>query len=123
MNRTKLVVELTKECEPSQKAGRNKMQYNEYLITDGLERIQTMNASTWKSIDVIAYALLIIGALNWGLVGFFGFDLVAALFGPMTALSRMVYGLVGLAAFYDLLSLPSIFKRWEIHMHHRPVQA
>ena len=82
-----------------------------------------MNSATWKTIDVFAYALLLIGALNWGLVGFLGFDLVAVLFGNMSMLSRIVYGLVGLAALYDLLSLPAIFKRWEIHLHHRPVQA
>jgi uncharacterized membrane protein YuzA (DUF378 family) len=82
-----------------------------------------MKASMLKSIDIIAYALLIIGALNWGLVGFLGFDLVATLFGQMSVLSRMVYGLVGLAALYDLLSLPSIFKRWDIHLQHHPVQA
>ena len=81
-----------------------------------------MNTSTWKSIDIVAYALLIIGALNWGLMGLFGFDLVAGLFGHMTMLSRIVYALVGLAALYDLLSLPSIFKRWEIHLHPHPVQ-
>ncbi len=82
-----------------------------------------MKASTLKSIDVFAYALLMIGALNWGLVGLFGFDLVAGLFGPMTMLSRFVYALVGLAALYDVLSLPSIFKRWEIRLHHHPAQA
>ena len=82
-----------------------------------------MNASTWKSIDIVAYVLLLVGALNWGLVGFFGFDLVAGLFGQMTMLSRIVYGLVGLAALYDVLSLPSIFKRWQIHLRHRPLQA
>ncbi len=76
-----------------------------------------------KSIDIIAYALLLIGALNWGLVGFLGFDLVAALFGQMSVLSRAVYALVGIAAIYDLLSLPSIFKRWDIHLQHDPVQA
>ena len=82
-----------------------------------------MKASTWKTIDIIAYALLLIGALNWGLVGFFGFDLVATLFGQMTLFSRIVYALVGFAAFYDLVSLPAIFKRWEIHMHEHPVHA
>ena len=45
----------------------------------------------------IALTLVIIGAVNWGLVGLFGFDLVAALFGPASALSRLVYSLVGLA--------------------------
>jgi uncharacterized membrane protein YuzA (DUF378 family) len=42
--------------------------------------------------------LLIVGGLNWRLVGAFDFDLVAAIFGPMTLLSRLVYVLVGLAA-------------------------
>lgn len=81
-----------------------------------------MKESTWKSIDMIAYALLIVGALNWGLMGLLGIDLVAGLFGHMTAPSRFFYGLVGLAACYDLLSLRAIFKRWEIHLH-RPAQA
>ena len=42
--------------------------------------------------------LLIVGGLNWGLVGLFEFDLVAAIFGDMTALSRIVYVLVGISA-------------------------
>ena len=42
--------------------------------------------------------LSLIGALNWGLVGFFKFDFVAWLFGPMTWLSRLVYAIIGLAA-------------------------
>ena len=52
----------------------------------------------------ICYYLVIIGAINWGLVGFFGFDLVAAIFGDMTLLSRIVYGLVGIAAVILLLN-------------------
>lgn len=47
----------------------------------------------------LARTLVLIGALNWGLIGLFGFDLVAALFGgPTTLLSRIVYSLVGIAA-------------------------
>jgi len=46
----------------------------------------------------IAFALVIVGALNWGLVGFFAFDLVAAIFGPMSMGARIVYALVGLSA-------------------------
>ena len=42
--------------------------------------------------------LSLIGALNWGLVGFFRFDLVAWVFGPMTLLSRLVYAIIGVAA-------------------------
>ncbi|MBQ9090099.1 MAG: DUF378 domain-containing protein [Alphaproteobacteria bacterium] len=46
----------------------------------------------------ILSALCLIGALNWGLIGFFGLDLVALLFGPMTFVSRLIYALVGLSA-------------------------
>lgn len=59
--------------------------------------------ATRTPIDWIAGALLVIGGLNWGLVGLFGFDLVAAIFGPMSAVSRIVYVLVGLSAVYCLV--------------------
>ena len=56
-----------------------------------------------KAINVIALILIIIGALNWGLWGFFKFDLVAWLFGGNTSgLSRIVYSLVGLAGLWSL---------------------
>lgn len=79
--------------------------------------------SVLRTVDAIAYALLLIGALNWGMVGFFDFNVVGAIFGDITLLSRFIYALVGLAAIYDLILLPSIFRRWEIHLRHRPAQA
>ena len=51
-----------------------------------------------RTLDTLALVLLIVGGLNWGLVGAFDFDLVATLFGEMSALSRIVYVLVGLSA-------------------------
>lgn len=51
-----------------------------------------------------SYILVLIGALNWGLVGFFHFDLVAAIFGEMTVLSRAVYGIVGLSAIVSAIT-------------------
>ena len=51
-----------------------------------------------KQLQKIAQVLLIVGGLNWGLVGLFELDLVAAIFGDMTALSRIVYVLVGISA-------------------------
>jgi uncharacterized membrane protein YuzA (DUF378 family) len=56
----------------------------------------------YKLLDYVALALLIVGGLNWGLIGIFTFDLVAAVFGPMTLLSRLVYVLVGFAAVYGI---------------------
>ena len=51
-----------------------------------------------KILKCICFWLVFIGALNWGLVGFFGFDLVAFLLGDMTLWSRIVYGIIGIAA-------------------------
>ncbi|MFH1780936.1 MAG: DUF378 domain-containing protein [Candidatus Nealsonbacteria bacterium] len=56
-----------------------------------------------KVIGLTAFILVIIGALNWGLIGFFKFDLVATLFGEMTTITRVIYGLVGLAAIAKLV--------------------
>jgi uncharacterized membrane protein YuzA (DUF378 family) len=64
-----------------------------------------------KSLDIAAVALLVVGGLNWGLVGAANFDLVAALFGTMSALSRVVYVLVGLAAVYRLVQWKAIEHR------------
>ncbi len=54
----------------------------------------------FNAFDWIALVLVIVGGLNWGLVGILKFDLVATIFGDMSALSRVVYALVGLAAVY-----------------------
>jgi len=56
-------------------------------------------------LNKLTLLLLIVGGLNWGLVGLFDFDLVAALFGDMSLLSRLVYSLVGLSALFQLISL------------------
>jgi uncharacterized membrane protein YuzA (DUF378 family) len=65
-----------------------------------------------KTLDIVAATLLVVGGLNWGLVGAFDFDLVAALLGPMSVLSRTVYVLVGLAAVYHALALRGMSRRW-----------
>lgn len=57
-----------------------------------------------KALDYTALTIAIIGAVNWGLIGIFRFDLVAVLFGNMSWLSRIIYILVGLSGLY-LLSL------------------
>lgn len=65
-----------------------------------------------RTLDVVAAALVIVGGINWGLVGLLGFDLVAALFGEMSSLSRAVYALVGVAALYQAMSFRGIQARW-----------
>ena len=66
-------------------------------ITSGSLHKTKMNALDWG-----AMVLLIVGGMNWGLVGLFNYDLVAALFGTQSALSRIVYVLVGLSALYSI---------------------
>lgn len=53
-----------------------------------------------KALDYTLLTLVIVGAINWGLIGFFRFDLVAFLFGDMSWFSRIVYGLVGISGLY-----------------------
>lgn len=55
-----------------------------------------------KVIDYIALVLVIIGAINWGLIGFFQFDLVRFIFGDMTMIARIIYALVGISGLYAL---------------------
>jgi uncharacterized membrane protein YuzA (DUF378 family) len=68
--------------------------------------------------DVLAAVLLVIGGLNWGLVGLAGFDLVAMIsgagqFGEKNVLGAIIYTLVGLAAIYQALAWKSIQRRWQ----------
>jgi len=74
-----------------------------------------------KKLDVLAAILVVVGALNWGLVAVAHFDLVAAIFGmsfgQVSVLSGIVYGLVALAGLYQAAGFKSIQRRW----HGEPV--
>ena len=58
-----------------------------------------------RVINIITLILLIVGGLNWGLVGLADFDLVAAIFGDMSPISRVVYVLVGISALWQIIPL------------------
>jgi uncharacterized protein len=58
-----------------------------------------------RVLNTVTLVLLIVGGLNWGLVGLLNFDLVAGIFGEMSPLSRIVYSLVGLSALWQLIPL------------------
>lgn len=64
-----------------------------------------------NGLEMISLILIIVGGLNWLLVGIFNFDLVAAIFGDMSIISRIVYTLVGLSAIYWLTMLGRISKK------------
>ncbi len=66
-----------------------------------------------KKLDVVAAVLLVVGGINWGVVGVTGSDLVGTLFGDLSPVSRSVYILVGLAALYQALQWKAIQHRWQ----------
>lgn len=56
-----------------------------------------------KTLDIISLVLVIIGAINWGLIGFFQYDLVAAIFGGAgSVITRIIFALVGIAGIYSI---------------------
>lgn len=69
-----------------------------------------------KKLDILAITLVVIGGLNWGLVSLAEFDLVATVvgldFGETNAVTRMIYGLVGLSAIYLASQIRSLPRRW-----------
>jgi uncharacterized protein len=71
-------------------------------IPDRRSTQSSMTTKRMNAIDWVAMVLLIVGGLNWGLIGLFGVDVVASLFGEMSAFSRVIYVLVGLSALYSI---------------------
>ncbi len=84
-------------------------------ITNKKGRLKIMNyyytMKSLNALDWIALVLVIVGGLNWGLVGLFDFDLVATIFGDMSVLSRIVYILVGLSAVYMIVIAGALEKK------------
>ena len=79
-----------------------------------------------KTLDLIAAILVVVGTLNWGLVGLFGFDLVAAIFGmhfgQKSPLSSLIYILVGLAGLYYALTFTGLVRRRSLEAGPGPVR-
>jgi hypothetical protein len=63
-----------------------------------------------KTVNLLTLVLIIVGGINWGLVGLADFNLVAAIFGDGSALARTIYVLVGLSALYQILPLTKAFQ-------------
>mgnify|MGYP001335551824 CR=1 FL=1 len=69
-----------------------------------------------KTLDIITAWLLVVGGLNWGLLGLFNFNLVATLFGgDNSAAVKLIYILAGIAALYQAFGLKSIQTRWNVN--------
>ena len=68
-----------------------------------------------RALNIITLLLVIIGGLNWGLVGLMDLDLVASLFGEGTMLTNIIYVIVGLAALWQIVPLVRSFQVGEVH--------
>lgn len=73
-----------------------------------------------KALNLLTLILVIVGGVNWGLVGAFDFNLVAALLGEGSALSRVVYVLVGLSALWQIAPLARAFQVGEVNAEAMP---
>ena len=71
-------------------------------VADRRVNVHARERSAMSALDYIAMALLIIGGLNWAMVGLFDVDIVATIFGPGSPATRLVYVVVGLAALYSI---------------------
>lgn len=67
------------------------------------------------TLDKLSYVLLVVGGLNWGLVGAFNYNLVDSIFGVESFISRVVYVLVGLAAVYGLVGMVNMMAEQPKH--------
>lgn len=59
----------------------------------------------WNAIDWVAWAFIIVGALNWGFIGFFNVDVIDSMFSTSTGMTRLIYGVVGLAGVWQLVAV------------------
>lgn len=73
--------------------------------------IKGKHASRMSALDWVAMALMVIGGLNWGMVGLYDIDVVATLFGTQTPVSRTIYTAVGIAALYSLYTASKLATR------------
>ena len=91
-----------------------------YNSLRGFKGTQERKVCTMKKIDALALLLVIVGALNWGLVAIANFDLVAAIagldFGETNAFTRVVYGLVGLSGVYVAAQVSAMRRRWSANL-------
>ena len=71
------------------------------IIIKAADKSRRLNMNS-KCIDYTTLTIIIIGAINWGLIGFFNFNLVAFLFGQATWISRVIYAIVGLCGLYQI---------------------
>ena len=76
------------------------MQISSTVYVSGFADLM-LKVITMKNLELIAFVLLLIGGINWGLVGMFNYNVVTALLGDGTTMTKVVYGMVGLGGLYE----------------------
>lgn len=71
-------------------------------IAQKMYEMETERRIIMKVLDYTILTFVVIGAINWGLIGFFDFDLVSTLFGQMSILTRIIYAIVGIGGLYAI---------------------
>jgi hypothetical protein len=84
-----------------------------YFPRQELDINNTIREAHMKKLDVTAAVLLVVGGINWGVVGVTGSDIVGTIFGNLSPVSRAVYLLVGVAALYQAVQWKAIQHRWQ----------
>jgi uncharacterized membrane protein YuzA (DUF378 family) len=80
-------------------------------IPDRRTHGKSVSSTRMSTLDWVAMTLLVVGGINWGLIGLFSFDLVAAIFGAMSPLTRIIYTLVGLSAIYSIYTSTKMVRK------------
>ncbi len=70
---------------------------------------------SFRPLDIIVAVILVLGGLNWGLMGFFDFNVVTRVLGNALTVEKVIYAIVGLAALYQILGFKAIQHRWNCH--------
>jgi len=73
-----------------------------------------------RTLNLVTLLLIIIGGINWLLVGLFGVDLVAAIFGPRSVLANFIYIIIGLSALYQLVPFSAAINRGQVDAEAQP---
>ena len=66
-----------------------------------------------RGLDIVVTVLLVIGGLNWGILGIFGFNVIGTVFTAVPVISRIIYAVVGLSALYEIFGFNAMQRRWE----------
>ena len=76
--------------------------------------VDTTSRRSSMTLNWVAFGLVVVGGVNWGLVGLFNFDLIGAIFGDMSSVTRIIYVIVVISALYSAFAIPTLRRRTDV---------